>query len=208
MFSTAGRRSDESDSTNTFGNSSIVGTSNTPGTPRTGDYGGPTLPVRATANTTGPSPTPGDTATNSALSFETQRFIRLVSFSRMTEVQLSQLASSRAENQNIKEYASRLAASQNKIAEDLRSISTSKDMAVFDLDQSASDELTKKLDKLKNASAEQFDEFYIKTIVKEHRDATKIFDQGTKFKDPVIRDFSERHLPALKKQLKELESLH
>jgi putative membrane protein len=207
MFSTAGRRSDENDSTNTFGNRSIVGTSNTPGTPRTGDYGGPTLPIRATANTTGPSPAPGDTATNSALSFETQRFIRLVSFSRMTEVQISKIALSRSKNSNVREYASRLVAHQNRISEDIRSVSTSKDMAVFDLDQSASDELTAKMDKLNKAPEEQFDEIYIKMITKEQRDAVKIFDQGTEFKDPAIREFSKRNLPALKTQLKDLESL-
>jgi len=207
MFSTAGGNTAGNDSISRFTTPTIVGTSNTPGTPRSGYLGEPPPGIRSTANSTGPSPSPNDTKTNSALAFETQKFIRLASVSKITETQLAQLGSSRSKNSRIKEYASRILLQQNRVGEDLKSLSISKDMAVVDLDQSASDELTGKLDKLNNAPDTQFDELFKKMILKEHRDAIRIFDGGSKFRDPAIASFSKKYLPLLKTQLQELESL-
>jgi len=193
---------------------SIVGSSNTPGTPRTGNYSQESLAISATANTSGPSPTPsqlaefnsGDKSKKSG-AYYSQRFIQLVSFAKITELKLSQLAVTKSKNTAVKNAAAKLQDNYNAIGADLNTLASSKRVGVPGLNQSFSDDLNENMAKLEAATDEKFDETFLKIIVKEQKGTVGIFDEGVKSDDPAIKAYSGKYLPLLKAQLKELTEL-
>lgn len=214
MFSSAGNGNVMNDST--FTHRSIVGTSNTPGSTRIIDYQELKLGTGATPNTSGPSMSAQELAAyeksdvnkiNGVSIVDMKRFIQLATFNRLTEIQLSSIVSSKTKNKEISNYALKLIKDQNSIAEELNSIILSRKLAVEDLTGKADDDLSRKIDQLNQASAEQSDEMYIKLVKKEHRSAIQILEQGAKFKDTQISNFSSKYLPLFRAQLKSLESL-
>lgn len=199
-----------------FTNRSIVGTSNTPGSPRIVDYQELKLGTGATPNTTGPSLTPQELAayenpqlnkSNGVSVVDMKRLVQLVTYNRLTEIQISAMMSSKTKSTAISTYAVNVIKEQNSIGEELKAIAAGKRLFIEDLTSRESDDLTEKIDKLNKASAAEIDKVYIKLIRKEHRNAIEILAQGAKFKDTAISGFSTKYLSVFKAELKKLESL-
>lgn len=215
VFSSAGNNNVIKDST-TFTNRSIVGTSNTPGSPRIVDYQELKLGTGATPNTTGPSLSPQELAAyenpeinkiNGVSVVDMKRLIQLVTYNRLTEMQISAMMSSKTKNTAISNYALNLIKEQNGMGDELKAIAAAKRLSIEDLTSKESNDLTEKIDKLNKSSAEELNQVYIKLVRKEHKNAIEILSQGAKFKDNAISVFSTKYLSVFRAQLKKLESL-
>lgn len=213
LSSTTGSNATGSDTIATY-MTSIVGRSNTPGTPMTGNYSQESLAIKSTANTSGPSPTAAEIAdfnnagkSKKSGTYFSQRFIQLVAFSRITELKLSQLAASKTQNTGIKNAALKLQENYETIGAELNTLASSKGLIVPPLNQSFSDDLNEKMAKLESASAEKLNETFLKIIIKELKDTVGIFDEGVKSDDPAIKSYAGKYLPLLKTQLQELSGL-
>jgi predicted outer membrane protein len=214
VFSSAGNEASLRDST--FTNRSIVGNANTPGTPRINDYREMRPPITATPNTTGPTPAASDmadyqgptaTANNRANPNEIKRFVQLMAYNRLAEVQLSLLASSKSKNPKLAAYAEELVKDQNNIAADLKLLAAVKKTGIADINEVADEKLSNSITGLDDTAADKFDQTYIKLLSKEHRNAVQILKQGTDFKDDAIQQFSKKYLPVMQLHKNRLESL-
>lgn len=204
--STAGTGYTVSDSTIRLGgDGNVVGSSNTPGTyrTRTENYKEGSVATTATANTTGPGLTPEELADNNGTS--ARSFITDAVQSGITEVRLSKLALSRSKNEGIKNYASTVVEDHNNIDNDLRSLASSKKLALPELINT--DYLNVKINDLNGKPDDQFDKQYLKMIIKEHQNTADIFKRGSKSIDPAVRSYVAKYLPVIKVHLKDAGAL-
>jgi putative membrane protein len=202
--SAAGNGSSSNDDTRLGGDGNIVGSSNTPGTFRTGSYGQSSLAITATPNTTGPSLSPEELADNNGAPGARSFIIEVVQCT-MSEVRLSKLAISRSKNESIKNYAAGIAEDRNGIDNGLQSLALSKKISLTELINA--DQLNHKIDELNNTRDDQFDKQYLKMIIREHQNAVDIFKKGTRSIDPAIRSYAGKYLPVVKIHLKNAGSL-
>lgn len=195
-----GNGSTSNDSTKLGGEGNIVGSSNTPGTFRTGNYSQTSIAITATANTTGPSLLPGDLTDDDARSFIIEAVQRT-----MSEVRLSKLAAERSKNESIKSYAAGIVEDHNNIDNRLQSLALSKKLSLPELINA--DQLNDRINELNNTRDDQFDKQYLKMIIREHQSAVDIFKKGAKSSDPAIRSYAGKYLPVVKVHLKNADSL-
>jgi putative membrane protein len=197
------------DSVNTAGNNP-VGRSNTPGTFRTGIYSQSSLATTATANTTGPSPSPEELVANSSSSAgnsaarSTKRFITEVALNNRSEVKLSTLALSRTKNSMVRSYASALLNNHDDMDKELKEMAVSKKVLLPGPDTA---DISEMMSKMTNMSDDQFDKEYMKMIIKDHRDVAGLFKQGTGLADPAVKAYAGKYLPIVKDQIKDASSL-
>jgi len=215
------------DSTISLGGQGVVGSSNTGNTFRNGTSQG--VPsTDATANSTGPSPSPdemdGSNTTpalkrNSVSAADyTQWFLVEAALSGITEVKLSKIALTRTQNNTVKSYASMILIDHVGTDEHLQALAASKNVALPDpakigqtkgsaINNSSSANLNEKINTLSHIADDQFDKVYIRMIVKDTQDAVKFYEQGAKANDPDVRAYARKYLPVLKMHLKKVNSL-
>lgn len=198
--SAAGNGSSSNDSTKLGGDRNIVGSSNTPGTFRTGTYGQSSLAITATPNTTGPSPSPEDLADYNARSFITEAVQCTIA-----EVRLSKLAVTRSKNESIKSYAAGIVEDHNNMDNGLQSLASLKKLSLPELINA--DQLNDKINELSNTRDDQFDKQYLKMIIREYQSTVDIFKKGVRSTDPAIKSYAGKYLPVVKIHLKNGGSL-
>lgn len=202
--SAAGNGSSSNDSTRLGGDRNIVGSSNTPGTFRTGTYGQTSLAITATPNTTGPSPSPEELADDNG-AFNARSFIIETVQRTMAEVRLSKLAVLRSKNESIKSYAAGIVEDHNNIDSGLQSLALSKKLSLPELINA--DQLGDKINGLSNTRDDKFDKQYLKMIIREHQNAADIFKKGATSIDPAVKSYAGKYLPVVKIHLKNADSL-
>lgn len=186
------------------GEGNIVGSSNTPGTFRTGNYSQASIATTATANTTGPSLSPEEVADDNGIP-SARSFIIEAAQGGIAEVRLSKLALSRSKNEYIKSNASTVVQDHNNMDSGLQSLALSKKLSVPELINA--DYLSEKINELNNKPDDQFDKQYLKMIIKEHQNTVDIFKRGSKSIDPAVRSYAGKYLPVVKVHLKNAASL-
>lgn len=215
IFSSAGNEASLTDST--FSNRTVVGVSNTPGTPGLINSYSPSAPaITATPNTTGPTPAARDMADykESAQSLkqrinenEIKKFIRLMANNRLMETQLSLLIAAKTGNSKLSAYAGSIVKDQNLMGEGLKQVAAAKKIMIPDLNISGTDDMTAKITDLNESTADKADKLYIRMMAKEHKNAIEILRQGVSFEDAAVQNFSRQFLPVITAHKKTLESL-
>ncbi|MBZ4192579.1 DUF4142 domain-containing protein [Niabella beijingensis] len=123
----------------------------------------------------------------------------------MAEVQLGQLAQSKATDPKVKEFGQMMVTDHSKANEELKTLAASKNItlpaAPSEANQKTEADLTSK-------SAADFDKAYIKQMVKDHEATVKLFEDGQKnVKDADIKAFIDKTLPVLRTHLEQSKSL-
>jgi len=215
------------DSTITLGAQGVVGSSNTGNTFRNGTSQG-VQSTDATANSTGPSPSPDEMdGSNTTPSIKrssvssadyTQWFLVEAALSGITEVKLSKIALTRTQNNTVKSYASMILIDHVGTDEHLQTLAASKNVTLPDpakignansnsVNNSSSANLNEKVNTLSQLADDQFDKIYIRMIIKDTQDAVKFFEQGAKSSDPDVSAYARKYLPQLKMHLKKVNYL-
>jgi putative membrane protein len=160
----------------------------------------------AVAQENGGSSTGSMAAKNSAgtTSHDTT-FIRKAAAGGLAEVELGQLAQEKASSPDVKKFGERMVTDHSKANEQLKQIAAQAHVKVpTQLD--AKDKATKA--RLEKLSGEQFDQAYMKDMVKDHQKDVSEFERESKSaKDPAVKDFATQTLPILQEHLKEAQRL-
>ena len=155
----------------------------------------------------------GTASTNSSAMTEsnmvdskTQQFVEKAATSGILEVKLGQMAQEKASSSEVKDFGEHMVTGHSQANDKLKSIAQEKGVTL-------PDSLTAKqqgtVDKLSKLSGEEFDQEYMKTMVKEHKKDVQAFEKAAKnLSDPAVQDFASQTLPTLKEHLQEAEDVN
>jgi putative membrane protein len=145
------------------------------------DGGSTPAPTNASPNT----PTNGDTSINSAAQMQAQQnaaagsmqdksFVRKALEGGMFEVQAGQLAAQKSSSQDVQQFGQKMVDDHTKMGDQMKPIAAQMGVTV-PTKLAKKDEAT--LTKLQGMSGTQFDSFYIKTMVSDHKKDLSDFKQ-------------------------------
>jgi putative membrane protein len=133
------------------------------------------------------------------------RFIKEAAQGGMAEVVLGQLAVEKASSSDVKKFGQRMVDDHTKANDELKELASQKNI---DLPQrlTAKDKATKAA--LEKLSGEQFDQAYMKDMVKDHKkDVSDFRRESRTAPDPDVKKFAAQTLPTLEDHLKQAESI-
>jgi putative membrane protein len=123
----------------------------------------------------------------------------------MEEVELGQLAQQKASNQGVRDFGQRMVTDHNKANDELRALATQKGATLAT--QTSHSELST-MSHLQNESGANFDQAYVKDMVKDHKKDVKEFEKAAKdLTDPDLKAWAQKTLPILQQHLQLAENL-
>ncbi|HEX6223762.1 MAG TPA: DUF4142 domain-containing protein [Chryseolinea sp.] len=123
----------------------------------------------------------------------------------MLEVQLGQLALTKASSPKVKEFAQSMVDEHSKANEELKTLAQSKNIT---LPSTISEEKQKDYDKLAEKSGEEFDKAYSEFMVKDHKDDIDKFKKAAeKCEDADLKSWAAEKVPALEHHLSMAETM-
>ena len=123
----------------------------------------------------------------------------------LAEVKLGQLASEKASNPEVKQFAQRLVQDHTKANTQLKQIAQAEGVRVEDDLESKHRKVQDRLSKL---SGEAFDRAYMEHMVEDHQKAVKLFEKQSKdASNPQVKQFASSTLPTLQEHLREAQRL-
>lgn len=145
------------------------------------------------------------TAGISQLSAVDKHFIRKAAEGGLAEVELGKLATQKASSEEVKKFGQRMVDDHSKADDQLKQLAQQKGVDL-PTQPGAKDQATK--NRLEKLSGEQFDQAYMKDMVKDHtKDVTEFKKESTSAKDPDVKNFASQILPTLQDHLKEAKSI-
>ncbi len=133
------------------------------------------------------------------------KFLKEAAEGGMAEVALGQLAVEKASNADVKKFGQRMVDDHSKANDQLKQLASQKNVTLPQ-DLNAKDKATKA--KLEKLSGEQFDQAYMKAMVKDHtKDVSDFKRESMSAQDPDIKNFAAQTLPTLQQHLKQATSL-
>lgn len=133
------------------------------------------------------------------------KFMKEAAEGGMAEVALGQLAAEKASGSDVKKFGQRMVDDHSKANDELKQLASQKNVDLPQ-DLSAKDKATKAT--LEKLSGEEFDQAYMKDMVKDHKKDVSDFRRESKSaQDPDVRTFATKILPTLEDHLKQAESI-
>ena len=137
--------------------------------------------------------------TSSALSPDDKEFISKAGMGGLAEVQMGNLALSKASSAGVKAFGQRMVTDHSKANEELAQLATAKGVA---LPTQLDDEHGSALDHLNSLSGAEFDKAYMKHMVEDHEKDVAEFDKAsTTAGDSDLKAWAGKTLPTLKEHL-------
>lgn len=145
-----------------------------------------------------------DSRSSGKLGWMEKRFVTKAADSGMTEMNLAKLATERATNPEVKSYAQMLVDDHKKVADDLKTLASQKNVTL-DEEDLGSDRAHKRLSK---KTGMEFDQEFVEHMVDLHESDVKMFEKAAEdAKDQELRSFASRHVGALRQHLQQAQSL-
>jgi putative membrane protein len=145
------------------------------------------------------------TAEARSLSGEEEHFVLEAASGGLAEVKLSELAKNRASDAKVKDFANQMIIDHTQANDELKPIADYNKIAWPDRLEGDSDTAFKQLTKL---SGPNFDEEYIKVMVKDHDKTVRDFEDAShKIKDTTIKDYINKTLPILRQHQRHAHEL-
>jgi len=182
-------------------------TSSTAGTTSTGStHSGAQSGTTGTSSTSGGTYNADRTSTSTSsgkLSWGDRRFVTKAADDGQDEVSLAQLASQRATNSEVRNFAQKLVDDHTKVNSELSSIASQKNVKV-DKDNDK-DRAYKRLSK---RTGSDFDQEFVEHMIDEHEKDIKMFEKAANdAKDPDVRSFASKHVSHLREHLQQAQGL-
>jgi putative membrane protein len=129
-----------------------------------------------------------------------RKFIQEAAESGMYEVQVAQLASSKATDPNVKSYASKLVNEHSAANNELVQLANSKKV---ELPAAPTRDKRRQVEKLGKQTGAEFDRSFIREVgIKDHEKDIKRFEKASEtVKDPQLKAWVDKHLPHLREHL-------
>ena len=162
-----------------------------------------------TSDTTNTSNMKTDSTTantgNQMIDQKTKDFVADAETGGMTEVELGNLAMQKAKSQQVKDFGKMMVDDHTKADNDLKDISTKKNI---DVPASITDNQRKDIDKLSKKSGADFDKAYVNMMVDGHKKVIDAFKKaGNDVTDNDIKNFITNTLPTIQKHLDSIQSI-
>ena len=139
------------------------------------------------------------TSKSGSVSSGDRKFMQKAASDGIAEVQLGQLAQSKAASDEVKSFANRMVTDHGKANEQLKSLAASKGV---ELPADTDKDHKKKMDKLGKLSGPDFDRAYMKDMVSDHKKDVSAFRKEAKgAKDADVKGFASQTLPTLEDHL-------
>ncbi|MCD6034820.1 MAG: hypothetical protein K0R63_561 [Rickettsiales bacterium] len=137
-----------------------------------------------------------------------EEFVNKASLSNLFEIESSQVALQRSEDEDVREFADRMIKDHTELKKSMKSAldgaKLRSDLMLTALDKP----YRKKIDKLREVADKNFDKEYISLQEDEHEKAIKLYERyGEKGKTQVLRTFATNTLPLLREHDAHAESL-
>ena len=148
----------------------------------------------ATATTTGATG-----GTSSALAPDDKEFVSKAGMGGLAEVQMGNLAASKATSLDVKNFGQRMVTDHSKANEELQQLATAKGVA---LPTELGGEHKDAFDHLSSLSGADFDKQYMKHMVEDHeKDVAEFEKASTTGQDSDLKAWAAKTLPTLKEHL-------
>jgi putative membrane protein len=133
------------------------------------------------------------------------KFINEAASGGMAEVELGQMAQTKATDPQVKEFGAMMVKDHTKANDELKALAEKKSIS---LPSSPSDEQRKVKDELSSKSGKDFDNAYVLNMVKDHKKDIKLFeDASRKVDDPELKAFIVKTLPTLRMHLTHVQGI-
>lgn len=171
---------------------------------------GPGTGSSATGGQAAPAAQPGTGTRNlpvkSSIARGDRKFIENASGSGMFEVQIAQLAATKATDANVKSYASMLVDHHTAANNELTKLANAKGV---ELPAAPPRALRRDIEKLGKKSGEEFDREFVRNVgIKAHEKDIKLFEKaGKDVKDAELKAFVDKTLPTLRDHLAAAQKL-
>lgn len=176
--------------------------------PASGSSGQATQGTGSAANANGKEYTNAERIGAAAKYDNPGQFIKDVALSNMLEAQLSEMALKQSQNAYVKAYASMILEDQGKATADLHTLAASKNIVVDSVAYSRSLNIGQKMTQLTASTGPDFDKLYVETMVKNHKQALKLFAAGTESNDVEVKAYAKKYVPSIVIHLKNVSALN
>ena len=171
--------------------------------PAAAQYGAGDQPTASTPEKAGTGR--ADKPSSSAKAGADHQFIQDAAADGMAEVKVGKLASEKASNSDVKQFADRLVKDHTKANDELKKVAQQE---TINLPQELKPQQQKTYDHLSSLSGEAFDRAYVKHMVEDHQKAVKLFQRQAKSaSNPALKEFAANTLPTLQEHLTEAKRL-
>lgn len=156
----------------------------------------------STYDTSGTSSTAatGMTGTTSSMDPADTDFMTKAAQGGLAEVDMGNMASSKATNADVKTFGNRMVTDHSKANDELKQLAATKGVT---LPADVNDEQKKTMDSLSSKSGKDFDKAYMDDMVKDHETDVKEFEKASKSaKDADLKAWAAKTLPTLQDHLK------
>ncbi len=158
-----------------------------------------TMMTPMTSPTVSPGMTPGMTPSASLTPFEKDFVMDAARWNDM-EVKLTDLATQKASNSDVKRFNERLVTDHNQANQWLRQLTTTLNIA---LPQDLEPEQRNEISRLDNLTGKEFDREFIKTIINTHTKELSEYERAaTQATSPEVKQFAAQMLPTLREHMK------
>jgi putative membrane protein len=128
------------------------------------------------------------------------KFVHEAAMGGMLQVQLGKIAQEKAQSQDVKDFGARMVTDHTGVNTELKQLAEKKGITLPDKLDKKHEKIVDKLSKL---SGSAFDKEYMKLMVKGHESDVAAFKKASKdLKDPDLKDFATKTLPAFEEHLK------
>lgn len=132
-----------------------------------------------------------------------RHFVEEAAEGGMREVKLGELAQGRALDGGVKAFGQRMVADHTQANNELKALAAAKGITI-----KADEKKDRDYDKLSAKAGNEFDEDYVKMMVKDHKKTIKLFeDEAKDGKDADLQAFANKTLPTLREHLAQAQAL-
>ena len=146
------------------------------------------------------SSTTSTTGTSASVSDADKAFMANAAQGGMAEVNLGQMAATKAASNDVKDFGNRMVNDHSKANEELKQLSAGKGVTLpTDVDAASK----KTADELSKKTGKAFDKAYMSAMVKDHeKDVAEFQKESTAAQDPDLKNWVTKTLPTLQDHLK------
>jgi putative membrane protein len=146
-----------------------------------------------------------DTTTETAVDSGVTNFVEKAALSDMYEIEASKLALERSKVQAVKDYAQKMIDAHTATSTEMKTLASA---AMVTPPSALDNDHSGKLDALRNASVEDFDDVYIDQQTEAHENALNLMkDFASNGKDAGLQAFAQKTAPAIEMHLTEVKAL-
>ena len=133
------------------------------------------------------------------------RFLTDAASGGMTEVELGKIASTKAQNAEVKKFAEMMVTDHSKAGDELKALAAKKNITLPTTPIAKHQSLIQKLQGLTGA---EFDKAYVEDMLEDHeKDVAEFEKQSESNPDADVKAFAAKTLPTLKKHLEAIKAI-